>query len=177
MEEIAKWLESYNVVRPESITPTIEGKVESEPIADHIRQFGGWSLTPAAFMLRSWASARWQADRTLVRGIWMPAPYLLSDAYSILSSHEMLKVYHSDRAIARWLTWNDHLSEGWYRNIPPPVGECLWVERDIIDRFCEQNRANFCWIARQRFYYRQYTYKSFEMIEISNALGASHILR
>ena len=87
-----------------------------------------------------------------MRRIWIPPSYLVSGAYTILSDREMLKVYYGNRAIARWVTWNDHLLEEWYRNVPPPVGECLWVKRGIIDRFCDQNRATFCWIVQQQFY-------------------------
>jgi hypothetical protein len=177
LDEVIEWLEGSHITRPTKLASTIEGKVQPVAIAEHIRQFDGWSLVPAAFRLMSWCSGRWQADRMLMRGVWTPSPYLVSGVCSIFVSPEMLKVDHDDQTIARWMTWNDHLLDDWYRDIPPPVGECLWVKRDLIARFCERNRANFCWIVRQRSYHRQYTYNPFERAEIFDALGISHIVR
>jgi hypothetical protein len=165
-----------HTVMPDRLAPSFEGNVKPAPPIEHIQLLEGWSLAPVAFRLDSWATPRWQVDRML-RGVWVPAPYLVPGVCSALASPKMLGISYNDRIIARWMTWNDHLSDTWYRDIPPPVGECLWVNRDVITRFCAQYRTNFCWVVRQRFYHRQYAYEPFEKVEICNALGISHILR
>jgi hypothetical protein len=175
LEEIAEWLATGHTVIPDRLVPNFEGEVKPVPLIKHAQQFAGWSLAPIAFRLSSWTTPRWQVDRML-RGVWVPAPYLVPGVYSILASHEMLGISYNNRIIARWMTWNDHFTDTWYRDIPPSVGECLWIDRDIITQFCTRYKANFCWIVRQRFYHRQYSYDAFKKVEGCNAFGIAHLM-
>lgn len=176
LEEVTEWLTTDHTIMPDRLAPSFEGNIEPVSLTEHIQQCAGWSLAPAAFRLNSWSTPRWQVDRML-RGVWVPAPYFLPDGCSMLASPEMLGIFCANRIIARWTTWNDHLSDTWYRHIPPAVGECLWVDRDVVTRFCAQHKANFCWIIRQRFYHRQYAYDTFEKVTMCHALGITHIVR
>jgi hypothetical protein len=175
LEEVAEWLTTGHTVMPNCLAPSFEGHVKPVPLIKYIRRFEGWTLAPVVFRLWSWATPRWQVDRML-RGVWVPAPYLVPGMCFLLASREMLGISYNRRIIARWVTWNDHLTDTWYRDIPPSVGECLWIDRDVITQFCAQHKANFCWIVRQRFYHRQYSYDVFKKVEVCNAFGISHLI-
>ena len=76
---------------PERLAPSFEGNMEPVPLVEHIQQLEGWSLAPAAFQLGSPSTPRWQVDRML-RGVWVPAPYLVPGVCSVLASREMLGI-------------------------------------------------------------------------------------
>ena len=97
----------------------------------------------------------------------------------------------TERQIAHLLIWNEigpmafhnsllvfvkHLQERWDADIPPGVGEFLWIDRECIRVFCEATRANFCWVVRVTVHYRQRSYDAFKSARDIRTFGASRIL-
>jgi hypothetical protein len=176
LEEVVEWLAWQHSVLPSQVTVTLSGQIRPEPFNKYVRQFLGWSLAPAAFRVRTWATARWQAPQTY-RGIWTAAPYLIEPGNGLVCDSESLRLESNNCTVAQWQIWHDHLEERWYAHVPPGVGECLWIERGLIQNFCEATRANFCWIVRLRFYHRRYSSETFKSVDGIRAFGASSIFR
>ena len=56
LNEVADWLDRRHTILPNRPAPSIQGEVKPVRITDHIQEFEGWSLIPAAFRLLSWSS-------------------------------------------------------------------------------------------------------------------------
>jgi hypothetical protein len=138
--------------------------------------FSGWSIAPAAFRLRPHPTPRWKAS-WLHRGIWIPAPYLIETPNKLICTEAALELWSETRRIAFWQVWPDYLRERWYQNIPPGIGECLFIDAERLKEFCETVKAAFCWAVRVTLHYRQYSYDRFKTYVDTRTFGTSSILR
>lgn len=174
LEEVAEWLACQYTLTNQS-TATLSGQIYPEAVNKYVKRFVGWSLAPAAFRVRSWTSMRWKAP-WMYRGVWIPAPYLIERENKLVPQSESLKLEVGQCTLAHWQIWHDHLQERWDADIPPGVGEFLWIDRECIRVFCEATRANFCWVVRVTVHYRQRSYDAFKSARDIRTFGASRIL-
>ena len=135
-----------------------------------------WDVQPAYHRLRPWVSPRWQYWRlhrdicTSVRSS-SPAPFRLE------CNEQSLTTWSGDNIVGIWEDWTHGISDTVYANLPPNSGEYLLVPRSVIDAYCYETEATFCWVCTLTRYEQKYSFGNFDTFDDHAIIGGSRIIR
>lgn len=174
-ERIVEWCLSGPTVSPQFPSLTIEGVLSRNNPDALIANLADWSLLPCATQLVPWTVPRWQYWRAL-RGVWVPASYLARSPMILRCHGDSLQLIDGDSVIGEWHDWNSGLHEKADANLTPANGQCLLVDRGLVEAFAEDTKSVFCWVCRLDGFYRKSDYEPFEVFTIYEFCGASGIV-
>ncbi len=153
----------------------VDGYINHESTSKFLESIGDWDVLPAACQVWPYTTPRWQSRR-LERGVWIPAPFLVSTAFKMECMSESLNVFESEDIIAKWQDWNWNLREKNRANLTPSTGEYLLVDRAMIERFTENEKYRFCWICQLTQYYREHSHQEYKTYCYTQEYGTSNII-
>jgi len=175
LEEILEWI--HHLPRIRYIPPSlkIDGEIEKISTESLENDFGDWSILPVACRVKPYTVPRWQFWRCY-RDVWTIATYFNPHNWKLQCSELQMTISVGEEVVGKWNDWTNGLKEKLTANLPPASGQCLQIDRKIIEEFAKKTNSTFCWVCSLTGYYRKYEYGSFEIFSDYRQFGSSTIV-
>ena len=176
VSEVVSWLHAPKGAGTGRLSVTSRGELSGLSLDDYAVQFGDWNLLPTAVRLATPGMPRWQAH-WMRRLVWVPIPAMLPEDAALGVDESGLYVVARDGArLSQWMTWHNGLRERELTSVPPDTGQCLLVDRNVVESFASMSRARFCWVINLRVFTRPNHWSEFEDTNIAHFIGATSIV-
>jgi len=153
----------------------LDSFIYGDGVSNYAVKCSDWEFFPVACYIWPYTTPRWQFYR-LRRLIWIPAPFLAKDRFAITCKRDQIVISEGDDMIGEWLDWNWNLREKNTANLTPATGECLFVEKQIVDDFVAKHKCTFAWVCQIVQYHRDSIYHKYKEHRHYNGYGTTRII-
>jgi hypothetical protein len=176
--DLSKIMEWHASRRPVSYVPhnmRFEGVISRENTDQFDEVFADWMILPAAVQIWPRMPPRWQFWR-MDRGIWFPLPFIFSHDPTFECTEDSVTVFEEDRIVSCWKDWASNLKEKTTANLPPPTGQYLLIDRDVVESFTREANCSFCWTCKLTHFYREHSFEKYKTFSDYHEYGASNLI-
>lgn len=135
-----------------------------------------WGVLPICGQLAPSAFSRWQWWR-MFRGIWTPYPILISEPTRVEISTDSLEYQNTTGIIGKWIDWGTGVHDYLDSNLPPATGQCLEIDRSLVNQVCDRLGYQYCWLVRVTDYTKEPLARSYRETKASRYFGSTSIIR
>ncbi len=174
-KKIVEWYLSMPWVHPQTPSLNVEGVLPRVDFNAQRADLDDWSLLPCATQLFPWTAPRWQFWRAF-RGVWVPASYLARSPIILRCNEDSFQFSDGGTVIGQWYDWNSGLHEKADANLTPANGQCLLIDRKLVESFAKDTKSVFSWVCCLNGFHRKSDYELYEEFTIYESYGASGIV-